>query len=605
MVKLREWQKICLDDFVSERNDGKRVFVFEACPGAGKSLMAAELSWQMLNDDENPIDLVVVVVPWKSIQGFHRGDEMGGMIKTFDKRGLRIRERLMIRGSRIVQQPVPTHIDAIITTYAECINEQGIETLELWASKGLRIAMVFDEIHHATSTNGTWGTLAERAAVTSEQIVVMSGTYFRTDGHPIQFVEYKDDGHPRTSTPAYTYSHGVSDRVVRPVACKYTDVELSCIDEVNGRETHSLSSIPQGDRRLGAVMREVFHPEGEMVQRMISDVHDDLMARRRRFHDAACLFTCRPGRNENSEDKHVQQIAQKIRQYTGEDVVIVTHHDRNASGKIQAFRNSRSPYLVAVNMISEGVDIPRIRSVAMMRYITSEMMFRQIVGRALRMTADEDGTAAQVFLPKFDLMYRYGLNLEGESLEGLKTLECEKCNAYPCECICKKCQSIPCVCKKPIVEDVTKGKPGFDVLSQTVMNAGGSVSDRDVEEPVIELAKALMRMHVQHSHANAVQLADALQLGYAMMQSGGKQVQEPESHLQKITKARKRVNRLMQKIAGKKYGGDFKAAWVECLIRRHNADWQTVKNTWSVAQLERLANELEETLTEAYRNGSR
>ena len=97
-VELRQWQKECLDDFIKARNRNESIFVFEACPGAGKSMMAAELSWQMLNDEENRIDVVIVVVPWTTIQGH----ESSGMIKTFDRRGLLTRDRLMIRGARIV-----------------------------------------------------------------------------------------------------------------------------------------------------------------------------------------------------------------------------------------------------------------------------------------------------------------------------------------------------------------------------------------------------------------------------------------------------------------------------------------------------------------------
>ena len=43
-----------------------------------------------------------------------------------------------------------------------------------------------------------------------------------------------------------------------------------------------------------------------------------------------------------------------------------------------------NPYLVAVNMVSEGCDIPRLRAVAFCRYTTSEMLFRQIVGASKR-----------------------------------------------------------------------------------------------------------------------------------------------------------------------------------------------------------------------------
>ena len=597
-MKLREWQVECLDAFVEQRNKGrKNTFVFEACPGAGKSTMAAELSWQMCNDDEKPIDLVIVVVPWKSIQG----DESNGMIAAFDRRGLIVRDRLMLRGARIVQQPAPTNFDAIVTTYAEAMTVEGIETIEMWAKKGLRIALVFDEIHHASEQKGEWGGLCETAHESSQMTIVMSGTYFRTDQRKIKFVDYGEDMKPLTDCPPYKYAQAVADRVCRPVAFKYYDADMKCIDEKSGVETHSLSSISDTDRRFGKVMKEAFHPEGDIVRHMIQGIDEHLTRTRRRFPDAAALITCRPGRSDFSEDKHVKQIAQKVRQYTGKEVTVVTHNDRNAQGKIDQFRNGTSPYLVAVNMISEGVDIPRLRAVGFMRYIKSEMMFRQIVGRTIRMTNDEDENGSIGFMPKFDLMYQFAKNMENEALTGIRDWECEECGKYPCECVCKNCGNEPCTC-------TGGGGPegpaptGFDVIETNVADAGGSVSDDDVSESFITIAKAIAQRSPHHMHSNLVHLAHALEMAYPM---AGKteESESPNSPMQKLKLARSRVNRLISKLTGKLYDGDFQACWFNELMKPTGSDWQTIKNTWNLQQLEGLGNRLEERLVQAYKNG--
>ena len=597
-MKLREWQNNCLDAFVSHRNKSKRnTFVFEACPGAGKSHMAAELAWQMCNDDDKQVDLVIVVVPWKSIQG----DESNGMIKAFDQRGLVVRNRLMLRGARIVQQPVPTAFDAIITTYAETMTVEGIETIQLWKSKGLKISFVFDEIHHASEQKGEWGSLAEEAHESSDMTIVMSGTYFRTDQQPIKFVRYRDNGEPRTDCPPYKYQTAVADRVCRPVAFKFFDAELKCIDEIEGIETHALSSINENDRRFGKVMREAFHPEGDVVRHMIHGIDEHLQRTRRRFYSAGALITCRPGRDDNSEDKHVKQIAQKVRQYTGQEVMVVTHNDRNAQGKIDQFRNGTLPYLVAVNMISEGVDIPRLRAVGFMRYIRSEMMFRQIVGRTLRMTDDEDGTAAMGFMPKFDLMTQFARNMEGEAIKGVRDWNCQVCGMYPCICHCRICNQKPCVCPQ-IPGPPPPPIPGFDILETTVADAGGSVSVDEVSEAWITIAKAIADRSPHHMHANLVHLAHAFQMGYPMAAGSPGNQSEESTPLHRLNKARQRVNRLINKLTGKVYEGDFKACWIEEIMKPTGTDWTTIKNTWTHPELERLGNRLEERLVTAYKN---
>jgi superfamily II DNA or RNA helicase len=583
-MDLRSWQSECLETFNEHRlHDETGRFVFEACPGAGKSLMAATLAWEMLNNEEMPIHFVLVIVPWKSIQG----DVNGGMIKTFDRRGLSVRDRFFVRGARIVQQPVPTQLDAVVTTYAEVMNEETVDTLRMWKSRGLRFAVVFDEVHHANESNGSWGEYAEQIDDLCDYTVVMSGTYFRTDGHKIKFVDYNDNG---AAEPHYQYSYtsGVRDQYVRPCAFSYTNVELQCIGE-DGRETHDLFEMPAGDKRIGKVMREVFDPEGDCVRRMIHQVDEDLKWQRRKFGNAACLFTCRPGRNDSSSDKHVHQIAQKIRQYTGRECTVVTHKDRNAAGKIDAFRNGSGEYLVAVNMISEGVDIPRIRSVAMMRYISSEMMFRQIVGRSLRwITGEDDGTAAKIYLPKFRQMHEFALNMEGESLQGVIDRTCDTCGEYPC------------ICEKELTEGTAdiRTEKTFEVLGQKVLSGGGSLSADEVAQFFIDLGERIIRSNVQHTGANNVQLGHALQLGAAM---GANEAEPAESDLQRVETARRRVNRLINKLAGKKYGGDYKACWNAEWYPEHKVSWQVAKQTWGLTKLERVVNDLEEKLEKAYR----
>jgi len=608
MVKLRSWQQECLQSFVEARQRNESVFVFEACPGAGKSLMASELSWQMLQEENRVelngktvdswprIDFVLVIVPWKSIQG----DIGSGMVQTFDRRGLVVRERFFIRGARVVEQPVPSNLDAVITTYAEVMNQETVDVLEKWRAKGFRFAVVFDEMHHANEQNGAWGEYAEEVQRMASVTVVMSGTFFRTDGRPIKFVTYKDG----IAVPdfKYTYSSGVSDQVVRPVAFKFTDVELNCMNE-DGIETHDLFSTAPNDRRIGKIMREVFDPEGECVRRMILDVNDSLTVARAKFPRAAALFTCRPGRNDSSGDKHVHQIAQKIRQYVGKEVVVVTHKDKNATGKIAQFRNGTSEYLVAVNMISEGVDIPRIRHVALMRYITSEMMFRQIVGRALRwIVGEDDGTAAKIFLPKFQRMYEFSMNMENEVLEGLRDLVCDKCGEWPCICDpvvvdnwCDVCHNWRCICERD------DRQPLFEVIGQTVQAGGGALSNHDVAETHIRLAEKIISECVQHTGANDVQMGHMIQQAAMLAQEGLAEPQSGPTNLERLSIVRNRVNRLMNKLAWKKYGGDYKECWNAEFCSQHKISWVEARQTWGLSKLERVANDLEERLEKSYR----
>jgi len=599
MAELREWQQICKDAFADAVNEGRDRFVFEACPGAGKSRMAAELSWFMLNDETLDVDLVVVIVPWKSIQG----DEQSGMIQTCDLRGLVTRDRLMLKKGRLPKQPRPRELSVIVTTYAEAMCQEGVDTIELFRNDyGMRVAFIFDEIHHANEANGSWGEYAEQMESQSAMTVVMSGTYFRSDGRKIKFVGYNDNDKPILSTPAYTYTQGVSEQVVRPVGFRYIDAELDCVDSINGEETHNVSSIARGDRRMGAVMREVFHPEGEVVHKLIHEVDQHIRQTRAMYPNAGALFTCRPGRMDSSEDKHVHQIAQKVRQYTGQEVVVVTHADRNAAGKIDAFRNSTVPYLVAVNMVSEGVDIPRLRALCFMRYIDSEMMFRQMVGRILRMIkGEENGPMAMGFLPDFQWMRQMAVNMEQDALTGIRDLQCPQCGRFPCECPCRKCGKIPCECP-PTDPPPRPQRPDFEVVGSTALDSGGSVSNDEIAEAFVTLAKAFKQRKMMQSHLPDVQVAHILQFGQSMSLDAVQPESSGPTHLEKLSGLRRRVNRLMQKLSGKCYEGNFGKCW-SIELKPFSATWDEIKSGWSLSRIEMLANHLEQRLKDEVTRG--
>lgn len=586
-MQLRKWQERHLEAFIECRRLGNDRFVFEACPAAGKSFMAATLADQMLSDG---IDYVLAVVPWTSIQG----NVSGGMIQDFDKVGIHVRDRFFVKGARVVSQPYPKNIQAVVTTYHEVMCQNAVDVLKMWRKAGLRFAVIFDEIHHTNETGGRWGEYADQIHKLASMTVVMSGTYFRTDRQPIRFVDYNDDGRPVLSCPGYTYTEAVRDRVVRPVSFRYHDPQLRCYHEGNGEELHCLSGVRENDRRFGKIKSEVLSPEGECVRGIIEDVDAFIRATRARFPDAACLFACKPG-IENKDDRHVHLIAAKIRQLTGQEVVEVTHHDKNAAGKIEAFRNGTAPYLVAVNMVSEGVNIPRLRGVAMLRYINSEMLFRQLVGRAIRMTADEDGTAAGIFLPKFDAMYQFGTNLEGESLKAVESWLCPVCGLYPCECPCEVCGEYPCRCVG--APGGVRTAPGFEVLEVMATGGGGSVGTDDVAERSISIAKQLTEQYNAHRHANPVQLAHAIEKAYPHMTGLNERVSQVSTPLERFHAAKRRVQLLIGKVAAKRFGGDFERAWVECLMKPHGTDWKMASITWSVSQIEEFAKGLENILT--------
>ncbi len=76
-----------------------------------------------------------------------------------------------------------------------------------------------------------------------------------------------------------------------------------------------------------------------------------------------------------------EYVAELLEIMTGEKPLIVHNQSANPEGRISAFRkNTEKKWLVSVAMISEGVDIPRLRVLLYIPHAKTELAFRQSIG---------------------------------------------------------------------------------------------------------------------------------------------------------------------------------------------------------------------------------
>lgn len=178
--KARQWQRACFLRFKEKLEAGDTSFVFEACMGAGKSLVAAGIAKWLL--DNKRVKHVIVLVPWKSIQG----DVDKGMLGTFaDAMQIDARDHFFTASRRQVRQPVP-QMQATVTLYQEVCCQEAIETLKMWIKdSGFSFALICDEIHHTNEINSTWGVYVEQFKRLASYSVFMSGTFFRRAVSPL------------------------------------------------------------------------------------------------------------------------------------------------------------------------------------------------------------------------------------------------------------------------------------------------------------------------------------------------------------------------------------------------------------------------------------
>ena len=99
------------------------------------------------------------------------------------------------------------------------------------------------------------------------------------------------------------------------------------------------------------------------------------------------------------DQEHARGIAEIMYDTFGVSPTVATSDDPDASQKISTFAEGNAPWLVAVRMVSEGVDIPRLRVGVYATNTVTELFFRQAVGRLVRWRGGLGRQAAYMFIP--------------------------------------------------------------------------------------------------------------------------------------------------------------------------------------------------------------
>lgn len=580
---LRQWQQDAIDRFIEMYDE--HTFVLEAAPGAGKSRFAAFASQYALT--EMGVDHVIFIAPWIPI--------LKSVKKNFGPLGLEVRDKFHYDKKRGILQRPPM-VDVTLDTYAGFCGHTTVDVIEHWQSTtGFNFMLVLDELHHTSRVGGKWGAHVERVANMASKLVVMSGTYFRSDNRPIAFLKYENDK-PKTHY-SIGFSECVRNRYTRQVSFRFHDPELEILKTESGKITRrKLSRVPQSSPKLNSLAKkEVLDPSGIHVEKLILDAWSELTAMRCKWPDAACLIVCRSG-TTGVEERSIHAVEQKVKQLTGQCPTVVVSDDSTSRGRLEAFESASDPFLCAIRMVSEGVDIPRIRMVLFLSFTDSEMLFRQIVGRCCRyINGKEDDTAALVVMPKFPVMHEFAERFEHESKQGALVMDpkkppgpgdegsCPVCGETPCVCPCSKCQKNPCIC--------------FVLLDSDAIEDGGQIASASVNEEFIQRAKIIRDSSAAHQHANVVQLGDALQKN-AMM--GSQLVVSSVDDRRRL--AFKKVVKKVELLARLVYGHDYQAAWNHEIFQRYSVMPNEMQSTWRLERITEVHEDLKVRITEATKN---
>jgi superfamily II DNA or RNA helicase len=386
-AELRRWQEEAMAIVLGAIE--REPVLIEACPGAGKTRFGLEVAYRLVAASQ--ISRVLIVAPTLAI-----ADEWqrAASVTTPGAPTLPLRSQ---RDWRAVDPIGDEWLGAIITYQSLFASTEMF--LAHATDPGQRTLVIFDEVHHA-GANAAWGTSAQEAfASGAAAILSMSGTPFRTKRDPIVFVP-SEAGNARPHF-RYSYDQAILDGACRPV--QFVEIRGETTFRTEDNQVHSVTFddttlTPVGEqRRLRSALEWV--GEGSIAEMMLAHANRYIIGLRQRGdHDAGGLVVC-------IDCDHADRVAVHLASHVlGFRPVVACsrlydENDSDPANAIRQFRSSHDPWIVTVNMVSEGVDIPRLRVVVYLTSRLTQLAFRQIVGRVVRTDPANVDDHGRVYFP--------------------------------------------------------------------------------------------------------------------------------------------------------------------------------------------------------------
>ena len=382
---LRGWQKDAYHEYFRLP---RRDFLLVATPGAGKTAYALTVAAELLARRE--VAFLTIVTPTE-----HLKHQWAAAAARF---GIAIDSAY-----RNAQGRAGADFAGVAVTYAQVAAHPALHRQR---TENRRTLVIFDEIHHAGDAL-SWGDAVKEAFDPARRRLGLTGTPFRSDANPIPFVTYLDEpGGGKRSASDYVYGYGpaLEDGVVRPVIFLAYSGEMRWRTRAGDEITATLGT-PMTKDQIAQAWRTALDPAGEWVSRVLEAADKRLTEVRRGMPDAGGLVIA-------GDHEDARAYAGLLRGLTGKRPVVVLSDDKTASKKISAFAGSNDRWMVAVRMVSEGVDIPRLAVGVYATSVSTALFFAQAVGRFVR--ARQRGETASVFLPSVPVLLSYAAELEAE-----------------------------------------------------------------------------------------------------------------------------------------------------------------------------------------------
>lgn len=526
--ELSAWQHAALRKFQGRDAD----FLAVACPGAGKTRFALAAARDQM--DRSGFDNVIVVVPTR-----HLREQWAESATAFEIH----LDKHFENGNGVVARD----FTGVVVTYAAVASQPHL--YRRMATP--RTLVIFDEVHHAGDA-ATWGGAMRQAFEGAGRRLLLSGTPKRTDGTEVPFVTYDEDG-AFVEDYLYDYGQALEDYridadgarwpVVRPTDFNVLDGRAHWISATEAEVKVSLSDA--SDDTMSNALRSALEPSGDWMLSTLTRADAELTAKRSAMPDAAGLVVA-------ADQFRARKYAAILERITGEPTALAISDEPASTDVIKGFKDGSSRWIVAVAMVSEGVDIPRLAVCVYASQTRTEMFFRQVVGRVVRSRGEGDVPRASMFIPGVEPLVRFASEIERTTKLALQAKEDREASEREAGLLDERIESVILGASESVQTGVISHGEQFTAeeiaRAQAWIASNGSL----FSEETSPVALAAFVRSLGHS-APTVQAQDAA----------------PRASLADQKKqARNDLTKLVGKVAHRVYGGHTRAPEVRYDLRK-------------------------------------
>lgn len=380
-MALRAWQVAAMRRYFEQQPQD---FLTVATPGAGKTTFALTIARELLA--RRVIERLTIVTPTEHLtkQWALAAAEYGIDIEPNPTNGVPGKD-----------------FQGLSLTYA------GVAANALKhrrRTEVYRTLVILDEVHHAGDAL-SWGESVREAFEPATRRLLLTGTPFRSDVNPIPFVAYMPNGDGTKQSAAdyaYGYAEALRDGVVRPVLFMAYAGRMRwrtrCGDEVAAD-----LNAPAAKDVTTRAWRTALNPNGRWIPQVLQAADRRLTQVRQQVPDAGGLVIA-------ADQESARAYAELLHHIAGEQPLVVLSDDPQSGKHIKKFTTGKQRWLVAVRMVSEGVDIPRLSVGVFATNTSTPLFFAQAIGRFVR--ARKPGETATIFLPSVPVLLQHASELE-------------------------------------------------------------------------------------------------------------------------------------------------------------------------------------------------